>query len=214
MPNPEFTTLSTVEFDLWKKTIPPIDWDCFVSMHHGQEPHARFVCALDILVNVQKREESIGLIVDAFCMATGAYSGESKTSREAKESFDLDPVRFLWDRIQRNATRAVKSRVESLLGQALESRLSAHLIAPDNKDSILKDAIAFVKMVRDEENRERDQLLARGIERLKGDSEAKVRAFEKPSVASAVEYVKLLTEKFGTNEMINIIEQAVPKSLQ
>ena len=202
--------LSEGDFERWRRSIPPVDWDAFVSLHHGKEPHARFVCALDMLVNIQKREQAIGTIIEAFCIATGAHRDETKTARDAKESYDLDPVRFLWDRLERNRQRAVKTRIENLVGSIIEERLVKHREAPDPKDPILKDALSFVKMIRDEEKAEREALLDRGIERLRGDVEAQRKAFAAPSDPQLADYLRTIVTKIGPNRFADILEKALP----
>lgn len=202
--------LTDSRFWAWYKALPPEDRDAFVSFHHGKEPHARFVCALYYLVYVQKRERDIGTITEAFSLATGAIHGEPSTARDAKAAWDLDPVRFLWDRVQRNETNQAKHRIEGLVVAALEKRLIAHLESPDTKDSILRDAMSFLKLVREEEQREREALLDRGVERLKGDAEAQRRAFEAPSDPELVQYFKALVSKIGPNRMADVLEKALP----
>ena len=207
--NPQ--VLSDADFWRWQRAVPPLDWDAFVNLHHGKEPHARFVCALDLLVNVQKRERALGTIVEAFAMATGTDPLSPATARDAKTSYDLDPVRFLWDRIERAKAREAKHRIEQMVAAAIERRLQAHLTAPDAKDPILKDALAFCKMIREEEKAEREALLDRGVDRLRGDAEAQRKAFAAPSDEQLSGYLKTIVEKIGPNRFAEVLEQALPR---
>ena len=204
--------LTEAVFSRWWKSIPPEYRDEFVTLHHGcpggNLDLPRFVCALDHLLIQQNRAQQPGVIVDAWALALGARPHDEGLAQGAGEAWKHDAVQQLLFRIRDSQTRQAAARIERLLTANLEADLLSE--DPKKRESALKNGLAFMRLAEERQKAESEQRLKSGMERLEKDAAAAKRAFERPSEAQAIEYMKTLLDIYPPGTFEGLLRAALP----
>lgn len=208
--------LTEATFQRWWKSLPQEHRDEFVTIHHGCPQGnldlARYVCALDHLLIQQSRPQTAGILMDAWALATGANAHDKATAIAAAEAWKHDAVQQLLFRIRDQQSRQAVARIERLV----TSNLEADLAAGDAKvrGEAMKSSLAFMRLVEEREARERAAREKRGMERLKEDLDKTQRAFEKPTIDQAQQYLRAIADMFGPTEFAKMLQRALPTEVR
>jgi hypothetical protein len=185
-------------FDRWWAAVPPEDRDEFLGMHDGDYILARFVCAFEQLTTVQKLPSSGGAIITAYAIAAHLEPNSNDTKIRAAKAWRHDAVQQLLDRLRYRGMRQTSARITSSVGFLIENMV-ARALDHDNASVLdqaaaVKAALAFTKIVAEEDALERKERGKRGAVRI---NDKKPGEIETPTADRAVLYLRMLQEQLG-----------------
>ncbi len=184
----------------WWRALPEEDRGEFVGVYGGDEVCARFVCALDYLTVMQARPQSGTTITEAYAIAAGLPSNSEAARRGAVNVWKNDAVQALLDRLRYRSSRQAAARITNRTTAVIESML-ADAAKSDvplvEKAKVVSSALAFMRMVSDEDVQERVERTKRGFVNARKALEVSKDELEEITPEQAKLHVKILRDQLG-----------------
>ena len=212
--------LTDAEFGRWWNMLNPADRDEYLLVHDGNARGARMVCALDYLTNVEQRDESPDVILQAYCIAAGFnYATESKNNSlryEARHWYEDPGVQRLYANLKGRARTQAFARVRTMMVSLLEDCYEDYRNAEDPKArrEARRDALDYgIRYVKAEGGTESQAQQKRFEKLLKQAMEIgqqrKVDKLGAPSLNALPAFIEMVRSEYG-DEGVEVIRAALP----
>jgi hypothetical protein len=201
-------------FVRWWRCLPEEDRGEFISVYGGDNTLARFVCALDYLTIMQARPQSGATIVEAYAIAASVDAGSETARSGASRAWKSDAVQALLDRLRYRSNRQAAARITNKTTVLIEQML-AEAATPEvelkDKANAAKTALAFMRMVSDEDVQERVERTKRGFVKARAELSASQDEVEHITPDQALLHTKVMIENLGEEGFLETVRKALAK---
>jgi hypothetical protein len=196
-------------FARWWQCLPMEDREEFLGIHGGDNTLARFVCAFEYLTTSQGAAPSGSAIITAYAIAAKLEPDANDTKIRASKAWRHDAVQQLLDRLRYRGMRQASTRITNSVGFLIEKMVTRSLDPMQasvlDQAAAVKAALAFTKIVADEEALERKERNKRGFVQL---ADGKKPEIETPTPDKAALYLKVLQQQLGPAVFAKVLEEA------
>lgn len=202
----------------WAATVLPEDAEQFVNLYHGTIDEARYVCAVDYLVNVMGQTPSADLVVTAYFLARNEPIDlkDSHARTNAHYLSNSDAAAFLSDRVRNRSRRISEERIASLTTTKIEE-LYSRANSLEGQERLATERAALETSIKylGNQSRERGQESERRAKKAVQNAIERSRATEYdvkrvPSPAEAKLHIAMLVDTLGADAVASIVQEVAP----
>jgi hypothetical protein len=205
----------------WAATVLPEDANEFVHLYRGTIEEARFVCAMDYIISVQRGEWSTDNVVYAYFLAKNQPVDMKDTQARTNAHYlsNSDAVRYLLDRVRSRSRRVAEERIAARTTAKIEELFDRSL-ALEGKERLeteraaLETSIKFMGNQARERGQESDRRAKKAIQAAVEESKNYDYDTKRlPSLAEAKLHLAMLIDGYGTEAIKELVEGLTPLSI-
>lgn len=205
----------------WGATILPEQASEYVHFHQGTIDGARFACAFDYLVNIQRGNWSSDIILKAYSLAMNRPFDtlDAVTRINAQTLYDSDQVQYLLDCVRSRNRRVAEERIANLATNKIEE-LYERTKTLAGKEQLNTERAALDASIRylANQSRERAQDTERRDKRAVQEAMKRSRESEGdmqrvPSLHEVKHFIAMLVDAHGPEAVGDLVKEVLPKQL-